>query len=204
MKEALKQIIISLEDDVLTNAGVDVFEEVFKLIFTKLYDEHLSKDDKVVLYRKLNKNLGNHWYRDYSKVKDYLTNFDDSDFRVLEFRNTGQSDVKLKEKIQELFDSAKQTWKGIFLDESSIDLEPSHLAVCISGLQDIKLFNTNLQVIDEAFEYLVSKSAKGEKGQFFTPRYVIDMCVKMLNPKRGEFMIDTASGSCGFPVHAIF
>ena len=28
-----------LEDEVLANAGVDVFEEVFKLIFTKLYDE---------------------------------------------------------------------------------------------------------------------------------------------------------------------
>jgi len=66
------------------------------------------------------------------------------------------------------------------------------------------LFNTNLQVIDEAFEYLVSKSAKGEKGQYFTPRYVIDMCVKMLNPQKGEFMIDTAAGSCGFPVHVIF
>src|SRR5690606_11602577 len=45
---------------------------------------------------------------------------------------------------------------------------------------------------------------KGEKGQYFTPRYVIDMCVKMLNPKADETMIDTAAGSCGFPVHTIF
>jgi len=59
-------------------------------------------------------------------------------------------------------------------------------------------------VSPEAFEYLVNKSAKGEKGQYFTPRHVIDMCVQMLNPKRGEHMIDTASGSCGFPVHTIF
>jgi type I restriction enzyme M protein len=50
----------------------------------------------------------------------------------------------------------------------------------------------------------MSKSQKGEKGQYFTPRYVIDMCVKMLNPKAEEYMIDTASGSCGFPVHTIF
>ena len=71
-------------------------------------------------------------------------------------------------------------------------------------MQDIKLFNSNLLVVDEAFEYLVNKSAKGEKGQYFTPRHVIDMCVQMLNPKRGEHMIDTASGSCGFPVHTIF
>jgi len=98
-----------LEDEVLANAGVDVFEEVFKLIFTKLYDEHQSKTDKEILYRTLKKNLGNHWYQDFNKVKDYLSSFDDdSDFRVLEFRNTGQSDTELKKKIQRLFDSAKR------------------------------------------------------------------------------------------------
>ena len=85
-----------------------------------------------------------------------------------------------------------------------LNFPDSHLSVCVSSLQDVKLFNSNLQIVDEAFEYLVSKSAKGEKGQYFTPRHVIDMCVKMLNPKRGETMIDTASGSCGFPVHTIF
>jgi type I restriction enzyme M protein len=50
----------------------------------------------------------------------------------------------------------------------------------------------------------MGKSSKGEKGQYFTPRYVIDMCVKMLNPNKTETMIDTAAGSCGFPVHTIF
>ncbi len=35
-----------MEDEVLANAGVDVFEEVFKLIFTKLYDEHKSQEDR--------------------------------------------------------------------------------------------------------------------------------------------------------------
>lgn len=61
-----------------------------------------------------------------------------------------------------------------------------------------------MDVVDDAFEYLIGKSSKGEKGQYFTPRYVIDMCVKMLNPKESETMIDTAAGSCGFPVHTIF
>jgi len=59
-------------------------------------------------------------------------------------------------------------------------------------------------VIDEAFEYLINKSSKGEKGQYFTPRYGIDMCVKMLNPKEDESMIDTAAGSSGFPLHTFF
>jgi N-6 DNA Methylase len=50
----------------------------------------------------------------------------------------------------------------------------------------------------------VSKSAKGEKGQYFTPRWVIDMCVKMLNPQEDETVIDTACGSAGFTVHSMF
>jgi hypothetical protein len=41
--KSLKTIITEMEDEVLANAGVDVFEEVFKLIFTKLYDETKAK-----------------------------------------------------------------------------------------------------------------------------------------------------------------
>ena len=78
------------------------------------------------------------------------------------------------------------------------------LKSCVKELQYVKLFNSNLEVVDEAFEHLVNKNQKGDMGQYFTPRYVIDMCVKMLNPKPDEKMIDTAAGSCGFPMHTIF
>lgn len=170
-RKSLKDLILEMEDEVLANAGVDVFEEVFKLIFTKLYDEMESGRNNS---------------------------------RYLEFRNYGDTESELKEKIQNLFDNAKNKWEGVFLEDSKISLSPSHLSVCVSSLQDVKLFNSNLDVVDDAFEYLMSKSSKGEKGQYFTPRYVIDMCVKMLNPTKEETMIDTASGSCGFPVHTIF
>ncbi len=213
-RKSLKDIILEMEDEVLANAGVDVFEEVFKLIFTKLYDEFLSQEDKRVI---------NYFVRQVTKVSvsdstshDYLDgqNYDvlkaavekvlDDDFRVMAFRNTGQTDTELKNKIQDLFDKAKRQWAGVFPEGSTFELSDSHLSVCVSSLQDVKLFNSNLLVVDEAFEYLVNKSAKGEKGQYFTPRHVIDMCVQMLNPQPGEYMIDTASGSCGFPVHTIF
>ncbi len=170
-RKSLKDLILEMEDEVLANAGVDVFEELFKLIYTKLYDEMESGR--------------NH-------------------HRHLEFRNYGDTDTELKNKIQDLFDKAKRKWEGVFPEGDKIQLTASHLAICVSSLQDVKLFNSNLDVVDEAFEYLINKSSKGEKGQYFTPRYVIDMCVKMLNPKADEYMIDTASGSCGFPVHTIF
>jgi len=124
--------------------------------------------------------------------------------RHLEFRNYGDTELELKEKIQKLFNQAKTKWEGVFSEDSRIELTASHLSVCVSSLQDVKLFNSNLDVVDDAFEYLINKSSKGEKGQYFTPRYVIDMCVKMLNPQEHETMIDSAAGSCGFPVHTIF
>lgn len=170
-KRSLRNLIKEMEDEVLASAGVDSFEEIFKLIFAKLYDELICANDKTA---------------------------------YLQFRNSGDTDFELKEKIQGLFDDAKKKWEGVFSEESKILLSPSHLAVCVSTLQDIKLFNNNLDVVDDAFEYLMSKAQKGEKGQYFTPRYVIDMCVKMMNPTINDKIIDTACGSSGFTVHSIF
>lgn len=170
-KRSLRNLIKEMEDEVLASAGVDSFEEIFKLIFAKLYDELICANDKTA---------------------------------YLQFRNSGDTDFELKEKIQGLFDDAKKKWEGVFSEESKILLSPSHLAVCVSTLQDIKLFNNNLDVVDDAFEYLMSKAQKGEKGQYFTPRYVIDMCVKMMNPTVNDKIIDTACGSSGFTVHSIF
>lgn len=170
-RKSLKDLILEMEDEVLANAGVDVFEELFQLIFTKLYDELESTRNKK---------------------------------RHLEFRNYGETETELKEKIQLLFEKAKEKWEGVFTHSAKITLTPSHLAICVSSLEQIKLFNSNLDVVDEAFEYLINKSSKSDKGQYFTPRYVIDMCVKMMNPQEHETIIDTAAGSCGFPVHTIF
>ena len=213
-RKSLKAIILELEDEVLANAGVDVFEEVFKLIFTKLFDEFKSQENKTVINYILRQQVntavreeGNGYTDDdpdYETLKRAVAEISDEGFRAMEFRNTGQTETELKAKIQGLFDAAKNEWRGVFSEHATFELSESHLSVCVSSLQDVKLFNSNLQIVDEAFEYLVSKSAKGEKGQYFTPRHVIDMCVKMLNPKRGEYMIDTAAGSCGFPVHTIF
>jgi len=167
---SLRQLIEDMEDEVLANAGVDVFEEVFKLIFAKLYDEIACYSGR---------------------------------YKFLRFRNTNTA-AQLKESIQALFDDAKKQWGGVFPDDDRIKLTPEHLQVCIGSLEEWKLFNSNLDIVDDAFEYLVSQSAKGEKGQYFTPRWVIDMCVKMLNPTEEETIIDPACGSAGFVVHSIF
>ena len=199
-KKSLKDFILEMENEVLANAGVDVFEEVFKLIFTKLFDEYQSWSDKQVIDNLVKTSHE----QDYEAYKSEVENIPDVRFRTMGFRNTGQTATALKNSIQDLFNNAQMKWKGVFPENSRFDLEPEHLAICVASLQNVKLFDSNLQVVDEAFEYLVNQSAKGKKGQYFTPRYVIDMCVKMLNPQRGEYIIDTAAGSCGFPIHSIF
>jgi type I restriction enzyme M protein len=167
---SLKQLILDMEDEVLANAGVDVFEEVFKLIFTKLYDE-LSA---------------------YQGI-----------YRNLRFRNTNTA-AELRDHINILFADARNKWEGVFPEDDRIKLTPDHLQVCVGSLEQYKLFNSNLDIIDDAFEYLINQTAKGEKGQYFTPRWVIDMCVKMLNPTEQETLVDPACGSAGFTMHSIF
>ena len=166
---SLQTLILDMEDEVLANAGVDVFEEIFKLIFIKLYDEIQSSRDVE---------------------------------RTLQFRNSN-TPAQLSRAIHNLYDSARNAYPGVFEDDR-INLSPEHLQVCVGSMETWKLFNANLDVIDNAFEYLVNKSSKGEKGQFFTPRWVVDMCVKMLDPQESESMIDTACGSSGFAIHTIF
>ena len=169
-KTTLKKIILDLEELVLGNAGVDPFEEIFKLIYAKLYDEW--------------RGINNPSYQ-------------------LEFFVGDRSPSQVKTAISNLLEGAKRTWSGVFEPLDKIELRDEHLKVCVSFLEKVKLFNSNLRIIDEAFEYLIPQVSKKKEGQFFTPRPVEDMVVKMLNPKPDELVIDPACGSAGFLLHSV-
>ncbi len=171
-KTTLKKILLDLEELVLGNAGVDPFEEIFKLIYAKLYDEWNGI------------NINNPSYQ-------------------LQFFVGDRSPEQVKTAISNLLEGAKSEWKGVFELTDKIELRDDHLKVCVSFLEKIKLFNSNLRIIDEAFEYLIPQVSKKKEGQFFTPRPVMDMVVKMLNPKFNEFIIDPACGSAGFLLHSV-
>lgn len=170
-KESLKNIVESMEELVLANAGVDVFTEVFKLIYAKLYDEQeakLNRADHEVFFRK---------YRDPAKTYSV---------------------------INELFKKAIKKWPGTFYEQENINLSQEHLSIVVGELERARLFGSDLSIVDEAFEYLIPEVAKGKKGQYFTPRHVIAMAVKMLNPKKDEYVIDPAAGSGGFLINAMY
>ena len=171
----LSFIISRLEEMVLAQAGVNVFEEVFKLIYAKLYDEDQA--------RNLRAKKEVH-FRQYKEPKKTYAVIND-----------------------ELFKGAIKEWEDIFNPLSKIDLTPEQLQICVPFLEDKKFFGSGreeLEIIDRAFEHLIAEVSKGQKGQYFTPRNVIKMCVKMLNPQKDEHIIDPACGSGGFLLHTMY
>lgn len=165
----LKQLIYDLQEVVLANSGVNSFDEIFKLVYAKLYDE-------IETPRNENRR-----------------------FRVI----AGATNKENLNNISRLFEDAKSQWRDVFKANDEIEIPENTIVPAVSLLQKYRLFGSNLQIIDDAFEYLINLDAKGEKGQYFTPRHVIDMAVKMLNPTSKDFIVDTAAGSCGFLLHAM-
>jgi type I restriction enzyme M protein len=168
----LKETIQRLEEDALANAGVNAFDELFKLFFAKLHDEFDPKKN------------------------------DDSPMR---FRVPEADPDTIYEIINGLFQEAKKRpgWTDIFDVDEVLKLKDEALIKCASTLEPLRFHDANLDVIDAAFEYLINPEQKGQKGQYFTPRMVVDMCVKMIDPQVDERVIDPACGSAGFLIHTI-
>ena len=168
------EIVKRIEELALAGSGANVFEEIFKLIYAKLFDEKLAqerRENHEVLFRK---------YRDPEKT-----------YQI----------------INQLFKNAASQWQDTFEPSERIKLSPERLNICVPFLENVRLFEIGqgeYEIIDSAFEYLITEVSKGKKGQYFTPRHVIKMCVKMLNPKADEYIVDPACGSGGFILHAMY
>jgi type I restriction enzyme M protein len=72
----------------------------------------------------------------------------------------------------------------------------------ILELLDYAALDGDAEGIDALFEQLVTRVGKGNKGQFFTPRHVVDFAVGALALSSGERFVDPACGSGAFALHA--
>ncbi|MFZ1933811.1 MAG: N-6 DNA methylase [Thermoguttaceae bacterium] len=71
------------------------------------------------------------------------------------------------------------------------------------AIEGMDISGQNQDVQGDLYEYLLGKlNTAGTNGQFRTPRHVIRMMVKMLDPRPGERVCDPAAGTCGFLVNA--
>ena len=131
----------------------------------------------------------------FCKIYDERSRGDED---VMEFRSDISDTPKIvKERIDMLFERVK-TMTNLSNDVNRIEFSAEAVFYFVKELQDYNIQESRNDTIGDVFETFTEKSLKGELGQFFTPRNVVEMMVKMVDIKSTDIMIDPACGSGGF------
>lgn len=126
--------------------------------------------------------------------------------RPPEFRvGAGEKPKAVAKRIKALFKEVRDELKhdGIFSAHDTITLDDRSLAWVVGQIERGSLLETDSDVVGDAFEVFSESKFIGEKGEFFTPRGVVRVAVKLANPKPGDTVCDPACGSDGFLIHAM-
>ena len=102
--------------------------------------------------------------------------------------------------IQRLFEDVKQEFKNdnIFDNNEKIKLREKSFEQIVKELEIYNLTSTSADVKGIAFEKFLGRTFRGELGQFFTPRVIVDFIVDLLEPQENELICDPCAGSGGF------
>ncbi len=146
------------------------FWEFLKVIQTKIEDEKIDKE-----------------YADFYSIPSE-TETQDGQTRVLNRINNLYKKLVVPKY-------GKMGFQG-----DKINIRPAILSRIVSELQDYSLLSTSPTVKGAAYEEIVGANLRGDKGEFFTPRCVIEAATKMLQIKPNDICIDPACGSGGFSV----
>jgi type I restriction enzyme M protein len=166
----LYAILKEMEQHILSHQTIDTFNEIFKVVFAKLYDERVNLPQAN----------------------------SPAQFRI----GITENNASAANNVRKLFDKAKAKWKDVYDAGEKLDLSDENLAYCVKVLQGTYLMKSG-DVLGVAFELLVNQEMKGEMGQYFTPRQVVDMMVKMIAPGLNDTVCDPACGSGGFLIYTM-
>lgn len=105
---------------------------------------------------------------------------------------------------QNLFEKTKQQFASdhLFDDNAKIEIRENSFEQIVKELEIYNLSTTSDDVKGIAFEQFLGKTFRGELGQFFTPRTIVDFMVSILDPQEGEYICDPCCGSGGFLIKA--
>ncbi len=106
-------------------------------------------------------------------------------------------------RIKKIFEDVKTKYSDIFEKNERIEIKDENLSYIISKLENVSLLDADRDIIADAFEELIGRSFRGGEGQFFTPRNIVQMIIDILQPKKGDRIIDPACGSGGFLAHIL-
>ena len=159
------------------------FDEISKILFMKIREERKNQGAKV-----------------FTK-EDYI-----NDRKIYEenIRPNLTGDDKNLEYMQFLFRSTKEQFKDdkLFEQNEIIKIRENSFEQILEKLQNYNLSDTQDDVKGIAFEEFLGTTFRGELGQFFTPRTIVDFMVHILDPQEGEVICDPTCGSGGFLIKA--
>lgn len=159
----------------------DAFDELDKLIFCKIWDER--KDRRV----------GEPYdFQIYFISKDEIE--DDDERRKKENED-------LYSRILALYEEGRKKDKEVFRD--NIQLTPEKLRAVVGYIEGVNLNKTDLDAKGRAFETFIGSFFRGDFGQYFTPRPIVDFIVDALPINNQSKVLDTSCGSGGFLLYVL-
>lgn len=126
-----------------------------------------------------------------AKIEDESSPGDECEFHITpeEFSNANAKKVACL-RVRKLFYSVRDRYKDVFSSTEEITASDDQLAVVISQLQQYAFLDSPHDVIGTAYETYVASHLKGERGQYFTNRLVINMMVKMAAPTEKDVILE--------------
>ena len=126
-----------------------------------------------------------------SKIEDESSANEECDFHITpeEFKDEHSRDAACS-RVRKLFYAVRDRYKDVFSANEDITASNGQLAVVISQLQQYAFMDSPHDVIGTAYEIYVASHLKGERGQYFTNRLVVNMMVKMAAPTEKDIILD--------------
>lgn len=110
-----------------------------------------------------------------------------------------------KELLNHLGDESEGLVREIYQDAASNIEEPKNLEKIITSIDELDWYSAQEEGLGNLYEGLLEKNANEKKsgaGQYFTPRVLIDLMVRLMEPQPGELCNDPACGTFGFMIAA--
>lgn len=123
------------------------------------------------------------------------------DFQIWTEADDGETNKRLLERLIKLYEVGRKEDKEVFKDD--IRLNATKARVVVGYLEDINLSETDLDSKGRAFETFMGSFFRGDFGQYFTPREIVQFIVDVLPITHKSLVLDTSCGSGGFLLHAL-
>lgn len=160
-------------------APTTAFDELDKLIFCKIWDERWRDNDP--------------------KSKGQPFNF--QIIHYPEDQQNNKAKVELEKRIRDLYEHGRKKDPEVFKDD--IKLDKHKIYTVVQYLQDINLSKTDLDAKGLAFQSFMGEFFRGDFGQFFTPKPIVEFIVTAIGVNKDWKILDTSCGSGGFLLHAL-